>query len=245
MLIVLVSAKGSPGVTTAALALAASWPRTVAVVDADPSGGDFTAGIGRGTWPPGSTLLELAAAARTTPVADAFRRLVVRAGDHAPLALAGIGSAAQAATLPWAELADGFRAIEDGDVLCDGGRYVHVEGNGELLHGADRVVLVTLSNLRAVRATARLVDLLQQDVLAGRDAPALLVVDPGRPYAAANIAAACGLPLLGTLPDDPDTAAVWSEGDPPVRGMAKTPLTRAARRVAATLATASRTAVPR
>lgn len=41
MLISLASVKGSPGVTSTALALAAAWPRPVVLLEADPSGGDL------------------------------------------------------------------------------------------------------------------------------------------------------------------------------------------------------------
>ena len=41
MLIALASAKGSPGVTSTALALAAVWPRPVVLLEADPAGGDL------------------------------------------------------------------------------------------------------------------------------------------------------------------------------------------------------------
>ena len=40
-LIVIGAAKGGPGVTTAAVALAAVWPRRAIVAECDPSGGDL------------------------------------------------------------------------------------------------------------------------------------------------------------------------------------------------------------
>jgi hypothetical protein len=63
MLIALASVKGSPGVTTFALALAASWPADVrrVVVECDPAGGDLAQRFGLATSP---GLLSLAAAAR-------------------------------------------------------------------------------------------------------------------------------------------------------------------------------------
>ena len=42
----LASVKGSPGVTTTALALASWWPRPVVIVEADPAGGDLAARLG-------------------------------------------------------------------------------------------------------------------------------------------------------------------------------------------------------
>jgi hypothetical protein len=40
-LIALAADKGSPGVTTAAVALAAVWPRRVRLAETDPAGGDL------------------------------------------------------------------------------------------------------------------------------------------------------------------------------------------------------------
>lgn len=235
MLIGFVSAKGSPGVTTAVLAIAAAWPRTAIAIDADPAGGDLSAGLGRGAWPPESQLLELAVQARMTTVESALRRLVVRCADHAPLALAGLGSPVQAATMPWHEIGVGLAGITDADVLCDCGRYVHGEhGNIDLLRACERLVLVTGSSLPSVRATARLAEVLH--ALITGPAPTLLVVDPGHPYDPRDIQAGCGGADVVDLPHDPRTAAVWSHGEPPVRNHTRTPLQRGARRAAAVLA---------
>lgn len=63
MLVVLVSVKGAPGVTTSALALAGTWPtdRPPLVLEVDPSGGDLTAGFALASEP---GLVSLAATAR-------------------------------------------------------------------------------------------------------------------------------------------------------------------------------------
>ena len=132
MLIGLVSAKGAPGVTTSSLAIAAEWPRTAIVVDADPSGGDIAAGLGRGAWPDGCRLLELVARCRTEPIDVALPALVVRAGDHAPLALAGLGSPAQAGGVPWSTIGCGLARHAAADVVCDLGRYLHGAASSEL-----------------------------------------------------------------------------------------------------------------
>ncbi|WP_219414189.1 hypothetical protein [Pseudonocardia nigra] len=236
MLITLLSAKGSPGVTTAALALAAEWPYTAVMIDADPSGGDVAAGLGRGSWPPASTLIGLAVEARHTPVEAALRRLVVRPAAHCPLTLAGLTTPEQSAALPWQQLAVGFRAISDADLLCDGGRYTPSDGVASLLHASDHVVLVTRSALPPVRAVARLVPVLRDEVLAADCLLSILVVGGGRPYAASDIATNCGAALLGELPLDPRAAFVWSEGQSPRRGFGRSQLQRAARDIAARLA---------
>ena len=54
----LVSAGGSPGVTTAAITLALTWPSPVIVAECDPSGGDVLAGLLAGHVPAGPGLME-------------------------------------------------------------------------------------------------------------------------------------------------------------------------------------------
>ena len=63
MLIVLVSAKGAPGVTVATVAFAAAWPARwqAAILECDPSGGDLAAAFGLNAEP---GLLTLASAVR-------------------------------------------------------------------------------------------------------------------------------------------------------------------------------------
>ena len=234
VLIGLLGAKGAPGVTTSSLAIAAQWPRPAVVVDADPSGGDIAAGLGRGAWPAGCHLLELVARCRTQPLEAALRALVVRPGEHAPLVLAGLGSPAQAAAVPWATLGRGLARLDTVDVVCDLGRYLHGGGNRDLAEVCDRILVVTRSTLPAVRATLRLVDLLHAGRLGSRTG--LLVVAPGEPYPADEVAAACETPLVGVLPDDPRAAAVWSDGAGAGRSLSRSPLQRAARHVAETLA---------
>ena len=70
--IALTSAKGSPGVTTTALALAWAWPqvapgRRVLVVDADMAGGDLAPGYLRGAVSSTDGVLGLAAARTHRP----------------------------------------------------------------------------------------------------------------------------------------------------------------------------------
>jgi len=179
VLIGLLSAKGAPGVTTSSLAIAAQWPRPVVVVDADPSGGDIAAGLGQGVWPAGCHLLELVARCRTQPLQAALRALVARPGEHAPLVLAGLGSPAQAAAVPWATLGHGLARLDTVGVVCDLGRYLHGGGNRDLSEVCDQILVVTRSSLPAVRATLRLVDLLHAGRLGTRTG--LLAVAPGEP----------------------------------------------------------------
>ena len=66
-LIAIAADKGSPGVTTSALALAAVWPRRVLLAETDPAGGDLvyrSRAAHGGTLDPNSGMLSLAATAR-------------------------------------------------------------------------------------------------------------------------------------------------------------------------------------
>jgi hypothetical protein len=244
MLISLISAKGSPGVTTSALALGSCWPRTCVVADVDPSGGDLAAGIGRGTWPLTAGLMELLIDARTIPFDLAIRRRASKPVAHSPLALAGFGQPGQASGVPWHVVANGFTNLPDADVLADCGRYLAAGGVLPLVLRSDVLVVVTRSTLPAVRSAARLVPLLRDElqIEPGDRRLSLLVVGAGRPYSSREIADGCSAPLLGELPLDAGSAAVWSEGAAPGHSFSRSRLQREARRLAGLLAPSGSTA---
>jgi hypothetical protein len=231
MLVGLLSAKGSPGVTTASLALAAVWPRPVVMMDADPFGGDVRAGLGRGGWPTDAGVAELVVDLRSSTMAHALARLAHRPNDHAPAVLAGIASIAQAKGVPWSSLAPELAAFGGADCIADCGRLVP-DVLDDLLQSCDAVVLFSGSTLREARAAVRAVPVVQ----ARAELAGIVVSRPGRPYGAAEIADSCSLELLGVLPDDPRTASVWSDGDPPTRSLLRAAYMRAADRIACSLA---------
>ena len=237
VIIGMVSAKGSPGVTTSALAVASTWPRPVVVVEADPFGGDVRAGLGGGEWPPGTGLMELIVDLRSLAPHAAVRRQAHQFAPHAPAVVAGLGRAGQAASVPWDRLATALKSAGC-DAVADCGRFAPTDGVVPLLAACDVVIVVCRSSLRAVRAAARLVPVIQSGVGAGPLDPrvSLLVIAPGAPYPAADIAQCCRLPLLGDLPDDARSAAVWSDGAKATRGFGRSRLQLAARTVGARLA---------
>ena len=215
MLISFLSAKGSPGVTTTVLALASRWPAPAVVVEADPMGGDMLAGVGGAAVPATRTVLDLVVAARQTGVAAALPGQLVRPAPHCPPLLAGVGSPAHAAAVPWGQLGAELARLPGRHVLADCGRYVPGNGIVELLRRSHLVVLVLRSALPAVRAAARLVPLLDGELDAAGGPPVVgVLIDPGRPYGVAEIEQACGLSIVGALPADPRTARVWSDGHP-------------------------------
>jgi hypothetical protein len=174
--IALVSGKGSPGVTTCALALGLTWPVTTAtgapdgdratsgaiprttgggvlVVDADPAGCGVEVGYLRGEVSRGGGLLGVIGA----PGHDLENALWANtvALDHTGrrLLLPGLRDTRQTAAMSagWPRLADALAsASEDGsDVLIDLGRLG--PGSPEaLLHCADLLVVVARSTLASV-----------------------------------------------------------------------------------------------
>src|SRR5690242_8081560 len=105
MLISFVSFKGSPGVTTTVLGLAAAWRTAAVAMDLDPQGGDMLGGLGGGRAAADHTVLDVLADARLGDFSEAVGRHVLRPVRHGPLVLAGLGSPLQAAGLDWPLLA--------------------------------------------------------------------------------------------------------------------------------------------
>jgi hypothetical protein len=122
----LVSAKGSPGVTTAALALGLAWPRPAAVAECDPAGGDVLAGFFAGSMSElgaSRSLLGAASALRHPSSAQIARMLDWHLTpidlDGTRWVLPGPADPAQAAGLArhWAGLAELFAAVDPDDPI--------------------------------------------------------------------------------------------------------------------------------
>lgn len=233
MLISFVSAKGSPGVTTTVLAVASRWPRPAIATDLDPQGGDILAGIGGGNVPAAHGVVDLVVDARRTDLITAMHRHVTRPVAHSPLVLAGFGAPGQAAGIAWEPVARQFADLPGADVLADCGRFAVGHPVVSALRNSDLTVAVLGSSLRSVRATARTLPLIREEL--GRPSHrytpgplVLVVVAPGRPYDLAEIARACGTEVIGSLPDDPGAAQVWIDGTEPGRGFRRSALQRSA-----------------
>lgn len=225
--IALLSAKGAPGCSTAALGLALRWPAASVLVEADLSGSSVLAGYLRGELYQTKGLVEVAAAAIQSGRLDldtvmaqclALERSTPTAATT--LVLPGIATLAQGAAVRtlWGELGAALTSLQNGgaDALVDVGRLgVLSEDRHPLLARCDLLAVVTGSGLPQIHATQQLVQHLQSRYT-GADSQlsplGLVVVGPGRPYSDTEIAQACGLRLLGSLPWDPDTAEVYSAG---------------------------------
>ena len=241
-LIVLCSAKGSPGVTTTALALAYAWPLTgddrVVMVEADPVGGDVASGFLRGTVGPDVGVAALAAA-RNQPFDIALMSEGLALDETGRrLVLPGLSGLVQGPRLDglWSTLAELTSTSRDIHVIADLGRLVPGPPH-PLVVRADAVVLVTTSSLRAV-ASARPVVRRLTETSTEQATPrrvAAVVVGERRPYPADEVTDSLGVDLVGTIAWDPGIAAVLSDGEPMSRRFARSALVRSASVVARSL----------
>lgn len=198
--IVVATAKHSPGATTTALALAdaaSAGGRPVVVVEADPAGGDVAARFGLSTDP---GLVSLAAAARrdvTSRTLDEHTQ-VLPSGVRAVVAPTSVDQAAAALRA----LADAGPALWAGrDVVIDVGRLDPSSPALFLAAAAGQVVWVT-------RPTVEGVEHVRSRAAALRGVCRSVVVLVGeRPYTARDVTAAIGLPVVGVLADDSRGAA--------------------------------------
>lgn len=228
-LVALISAKGSPGVTTAAVALAAGWPvaRSAVVVETDLAGGDIAAACGLALEP---GLGSLASAGRHGFDAAALLSHAQRlpCGAQAvvgPLSDDEAGAALDTLT-PNLKDAMASAAI---DVLADCGRFAYDELLESVLRCSDLALVVsrpTLGALEHVRSRLERLRRLAPQV-------ALLLVGE-RPYPAAEVAEALACEVLGPLADDPrgTQGLLSARGGVNAWWLARSPLVRSARGVA-------------
>jgi hypothetical protein len=226
----LLSVGGSPGVTTAALAIGLTWPGSVIVAETDPSGGAVLAGLFAGHMSGSRSLLNVAHEATTIQAATAAvaGQLVALDETGARRVLPGFADPRHAATLDqtWHVLAAAL-AAQPVDVLADCGRLDGGPGQEHILRIARQVVLVLRPTLRQAAAARPRVEILTQikGPVAGH--LSLLVVGRGS-IAPKELSRALGVPFLGTLPDDRKAALVLSDGFQARRGIESSPLLRAA-----------------
>lgn len=236
MLVVTASVKGSPGVTTFSVALAASWPaaRRV-VVEVDGSGGDLAARFG---LRPSPGLVSLAAEVRSVsrPDGEAVWRhahsignglFVVPAPPAAPEA-----TGALAAMTPSSGLAVLRRAAADPEVLV-------VLDCGRLDPGSPAAWLAEAPDALVVLAGARADDLSHlpsrlRTLGRGCRQRRLMLVGDG--YPTAEVERELGARIAGRVPHDRRAAAALRGLGGAGRG--RSPLARAAARCAHGLITA-------
>lgn len=233
--IALVSAKGSPGVTTTALACALSWHRRLVLAECDPAGGSVLAGYLGGALDGPRGIGELAVGElRNGNLEQAFWSQLVDldAPRRERLLLPGVVDPAQAGSVAplWQRFADFFVSLDRGspayDVLVDCGRLQVVGPPWPILRAAAIVLVVTAAHLPDLSSTRATVRAIERDFAEHRVPPGslrLLLVGDG--HGRSEVSRALRLPVIAQLPDDVRTAEVLSHGGT-VRG--SRPLMRAA-----------------
>ncbi|RAY12167.1 hypothetical protein DPM19_25935 [Actinomadura craniellae] len=186
-LIALAADKGAPGVTTAAVALGAVWPRPVLVAECDQSGGDLVyrlpaEGAGNqsgGVLNPARGLLSLAATARRGLRPDQI-------GEHCQRLVGGLdvligttnAEQAHAMTWLWGPLGRAFAGLAPVDVLADCGRLGAGGSALDLLRSADLVVLFTRPTLEQVAHLRERVSALQEELRGTPPIGVVVIADP-------------------------------------------------------------------
>jgi hypothetical protein len=227
----LVSAGGSPGVTTAAVALALAWPSPVVVAECDPSGGDVLAGLLTGHVPASQGLMEYAIEAGRDGRASAAAlgaQLVPLDADRTRMVLPGLTDPRQAMGLAsaWPAVAATLVA-QDADVIADCGRLDAGPGQPLAILSAARTVAIVLRpTLRQVWSARSRVDILRQ-LVGGKSRLALLLTGRGT-HSAREVAHALGVPVAASFPDDARSAALLSDGLGGQRTLASGALLRSA-----------------
>ncbi|MCU1680229.1 MAG: chromosome partitioning protein [Amycolatopsis sp.] len=240
MLVAVLSVKGSPGVTTFSVALAARWPAPgrAVLVEADPSGGDLATRFSLESTP---GLLSLTAAARRS----ADPAMVWQHAQALPGGLPVVAAppdadrargALSALTPDPAAGAGILRAaanVADTVVIVDCGRMDSGSPALPIVRAADAMVLLTGAHADDLAHLPRRLPAISR----WSAHPVMLLAGEG--YSPAEVARELGVPPLGRVPDDPRGAAVLCGRPSTVRwgrtGPAHSPLGQLAHKVAKVL----------
>jgi hypothetical protein len=238
-LILLGAGKGAPGVTTAAVALAAVWPRRGVVAECDPSGADLVLRLVNQEGRPLAQdrgILSLATAVGSNQAELALSDHVQTAAGGLDV-LVGPPSPRHAAALDplWPSLGVHLAAAEDCDVLADCGRLTPPTVVLQLEAGARLLVLLARATPAGMAHLRPIVTDLDQRGLSEK----VVVLPIGedrrrvRDEVTDVVRQLCGPtppPVVGPLALDPSGAAglagEWT------RHLDRTPLVASARRVA-------------
>lgn len=208
MLIAVVSVKGSPGVTTFSVALAARWPAPARalLVEADPSGGDLGIRFSLESTP---GLVSLAAAARRSDdPALLWQHAQALPGGLPAITAPPDADRARAALSALAEPTSGAGILRtaantpDTVVIADCGRIDTGSAAMPIVRSADALILLSRAHADDLAHLARRL----QSIGRWTPHPAMLLVGEG--YSPAEVARELGVQPLGRVPHDPHGAAV-------------------------------------
>jgi len=235
-LIALAAGKGSRGVTTATLALAAVWPqqRRVLVAECDPGGGTLAVRFGLRPVP---GLLTLASVGRRNlDPQELWSHVQTLPGGGLETLLAPV-RAEQSLALGrlWSDLPQAIARL-DADVIADCGRLFPGTPVEPLLRAADAVVLVCTPTPEGVLQLQTRIEALATHGVH----PVVLLVGE-QPYGAAEVGelleaeAAAKVAAIAVLADDPRAARMLAGEPGRARYFDRSLLVRSAREVATRL----------
>jgi hypothetical protein len=249
MLLAVCSDKGSPGATTAALALASVWSSPAVLVEADPYGGDLAIRLrtkAGAALPEAPTVLTVAAAARTSESPALVSRYAQQINDQVSVVAGHLVAEQRGGVADWEPFAAAV-AASGVPVVADLGRLHAGSPVLPVAARADVVLVVARPDAGSVIRLRERLNRLVPALAAHRGAPPRLfpvLVSPHR-HGAADVAdvqrilaeAMAGPLIVGTgfLAQDPAAVARLEAGENPAGRLARTPLLRTAGTVAATL----------
>lgn len=226
--VLLCSASGSPGVTVTSLGLALTWPRDVVLVDADRTPAQaILAGYLRGESAQGRGMPGLLQAHRERQhlidaldaqlmiLPDVPRRRPRRGEEVDVVKRRFVPGFVRLGTIDlfnpvWRGLGQTFADIHS-DVVVDAGRIGTRGLPQELTDAVDRVLVVTRTSLPALAAVRLYLAPLREQVDDAR--LGLMLVGPGRPYPAGEVAEQFGLPVAAEIPWEPRGADDLHQGN--------------------------------
>jgi hypothetical protein len=223
-LLVLGSAKASPGVTTTALALAATWPpdRHIQIIEADPDGGVLAARQGVPSEPGLSTLAVTSRRSLSAEDLEAHLQTPTASDVRLLIAPPAAEQARRSLDLAAAPLAAVVSQIDNLDTIVDVGRLRPTSEAMPLVEAADAVLIVARprldevqqlpARLRALRPTLARVGI-------------LLVGD--KPYPPAEVAVALDAEVVAVIADDRRAAHALTGGG--AAHLGRSPLLRSVR----------------
>lgn len=228
---VVASVKGAPGVTTTALALAASWPveHKVMLVEADPFGGDLAA---RYEVNPPTSLTRLLVAARRGVSAVEIGEHVQRLQGELPVVYGLNGSQIAFEPSAWANLADALSRL-DVSIVVDAGRLMPDLGPAKpLIAHAENTIVIIEPLLEQISHLFQAMESLKKCTSGRRMLVCPTFGDGG--YDPQEIAKVLKATVTQPIPYDPDGAAALA-GRSDMRGIEKKPIMRWAAKFAGEL----------
>jgi hypothetical protein len=187
VIIAIVSGKGSPGASTAALTITLNWQQPVLLVEVDPAGSSLMLGYAAGADVGGRNLTGVRVAARRSGMAEAIWANAVALGESRWL-LPGVDTSRQAEAVDYLAVAAALAGLGV-DVIIDAGRIPAPFAHLVLWASADVVIVAMRSTLPAVH-TAQSAAAVAREALGaagpaviGAAAPVLrsVIVGAGRP----------------------------------------------------------------